>query len=155
RLKDLRDLLAPDSKMGTANDADASAQNKDLDLLHSEIVSDLWSRELAGSDVAFWANCADGRQFLKATIKKSNTPRVSLSERDYFNAVRQDRWWPPPADQATAARSFVQPLRSITTGEFATVVSIKSQIPAANNAACANVAAIQARLVATTRPVLS
>jgi len=159
RLKDISDLLAPDSKMGTANEADGTARDKDLDRLHSEIVSAWWSKGLAASDVAFWANCTDAKQFLKATVKKSNTPRVSLRERDYFNAVLQDRLWASPArpsDPATAtASSFVQPLRSITTGEFATVVSVKSQVPAADNQACTNVAAIQARLVATTRPVLS
>jgi hypothetical protein len=163
RLKDISDLLDQDSKMGTATEASATAQERELDRLHSDIVSAWGSENLADTDVVFWVNCTDGKQFLKATIKKANTPRISLlpREREYFSAVLLDRLWASPtrpADPtkpAEPASRFVQPLRSIITGEFATVVSVKSRIPTPGKSPCTNMAAIQAKLVATTHPVLS
>lgn len=121
----------------------------------------LFNKRFIDSDfeMVFWIRPCDGRQFAKATIRDSNTGQVSLATRDYYNAIQEQRLWP--------AGYFVETIRSVTTGEFRTVLSTRSgaQWRGGNNwpeivreQGCSPgsgvVAAIQTRLITTTSPVL-
>jgi hypothetical protein len=72
----------------------------------------------------FWTDRA-GQQFGKATGAKANTPLVNLSARPYFQAARGRHLW----SVAGASRPFyTQVYRSVTTGEFETGISVRSNI---------------------------
>lgn len=86
---------------------------------------------------AFWILPCSGQQFLKLTVRRENTPPVSVAGRDYFQAVATNRLWPlppsgePPGPQSENARGsspgiYIQTFRSITTGEFAAALSLRS-----------------------------
>ena len=103
----------------------------------------------ADFEMVFWADCK-GKQQLKATVRDTNTPRVGIGHREYFKAANEGRLWHAPGID-----HYVEPVRSVTTGKFATIVSIRSSL-AGGQDGCgqASVVAAQANLVSTTKPVL-
>jgi hypothetical protein len=106
----------------------------DIDRLYGVQVEN-W-KELFGRDIdwpvesdfemIFWVDCG-GWQRLKATPLDKNTPRVDLGQRKYFKAAVQDRLWVDPG-RGNADGRFVEAVRSVTTGKFATIVSIRSAV---------------------------
>src|SRR5690606_9209242 len=80
-------------------------------------------------EILFWAGC-DGQQLLKATSATQNTPPISVAQREYFRAARDNRLWLG----STPAR-YVEPVRSLTTGKFATNIAIRSGDPVPNQTA--------------------
>ncbi len=87
----------------------------------------------------FWMD-HDGLQFVKGTVRDRNTPRVNLyrrsEPRQYFVRIKERTWWTygrhledEDAHCAPTRRTrsfFVQPFRSITTGERSTALSTLS-----------------------------
>ena len=71
-------------------------------------------------DSVFWMRSCDGMQIIKGTVRRSNTPAVPLSARDYFQAVKQGRLWPSGYVVDTSA--------SLTTGEFFAALAMPSQL---------------------------
>ncbi len=89
----------------------------------------------------FWMRPDDGRQFIKATINDRNTPPVALSKRAYFQRVQDhdrlwrlstvvDRWSSGDTGEPWDSEVYVEPIRSVTTGESSVVLSTCSRIRA-------------------------
>jgi hypothetical protein len=103
----------------------------------------------------FWMRPCDGRQIIKGTPRRANTPAVSLAAREYFQAVKQDRLW--------VGGFFVDTSASLTTGEFFAALSLPSQLGEPGDAAtklrataaadCYPPADRQFAVALTTRPV--
>jgi hypothetical protein len=147
----------------------------DIDRLYGVQVEnwkELFGREIdwpveSDFEMIFWVDCG-GWQRLKATPLDKNTPRVDLGQRKYFKAAVQDRLWVDPG-RGNADGRFVEAVRSVTTGKFATIVSIRSAVDSGQlfradasedkkppDIDCgAGVAAIQATLVAASNTVLA
>jgi hypothetical protein len=88
----------------------------------------------------------DGKQVIKGTIFRANTPALDLSGREYFSRIKRGRGWNPdflepcPAAQKHAGPArddgnrhgehqvFVESARSLTTGEFFTALSMPSRV---------------------------
>jgi len=71
----------------------------------------------------------DGWEFAKATVRASNTSMISVASRDYFQRAIKDRLFRLRDSGRAEAdnRPFaVQAIRSLTTGEQETVLSIRS-----------------------------
>lgn len=101
----------------------------------------------------FWMRPCDGRQIVKATVLPSNTPAVALGAREYFKAVKRDRFWrvAKPAQANDASNSpepldefFVETSASLTTGEFFAALSIPSRLTQSHELAKALAAASHA-----------
>lgn len=73
---------------------------------------------------AFWMRPCDGMQLVKLTIRRQNTPPVSVGEREYFQAVQRGALW----DIGGGAGVFLQSFRSITTGEFQAALAMPSAL---------------------------
>jgi hypothetical protein len=133
----------------------------------------------ADFEMAFWTDCT-GQQLLKVTVYDTNTPRVNVSHRQYFRAAVQDRLWQPLTSGKAADQlppRYVEPVRSVTTGKFGTIMSIRSTVDVGSlrhatraeatddsgkksggdtrkPEACNGVAALQAVLTSTSNTVL-
>lgn len=137
---------------------DAESGQSRVELTRPDALS---NKRHIGSDFEMlsWIRPCDGRQFAKATIRDSNTGQVIVAHREYYNAVQEDGLWPEGY--------FVETIRSVTTGEFRTILSMRSGVqwkggddwqPIMREQGCkpssAVVAVIQTRLIATTSPIL-
>lgn len=78
-------------------------------------------------EMAFWAD-RQGDQRAKWTVRESLTPLISVAEREYFRRVVDDRLWtrerPSARGGREAVRYYLEPIRSQTTGELLTALSI-------------------------------
>lgn len=115
RLEARRLLLLPTARFTLENSStdDWSSEQKNLQLSVPERYPYLTS--------AFWMRPCDGKQLVKATVRTSNTPAVTLSHRPYFDAVSKNRLWP-----VGKRKFYVQTFASITTGEFSAALSTES-----------------------------
>jgi hypothetical protein len=73
----------------------------------------------------FWLDPM-GRQLFKATVLQRGTGRQTVADREYFTEVRDARLW--SFDEVTGQPFFTQSLRSITTAELITALSIRSSL---------------------------
>jgi hypothetical protein len=111
----------------------------------------------------FWMRPCDGLQLIKGTVLAKNTPAITTSGREYFEAVKHDRLWPVwpagadgPERSEPSDRFFVDTSASITTGEFFAALSIESAIKSAATGSSADCSVDEARRFAaamTGRPV--
>jgi hypothetical protein len=113
--------------------------------------------------MVFWLD-KDGHQVAKNTVKNTATPMVTLAEREYFRRARDGDVWElprfgatvatPPIEGATvelAEGSFVDSIRSKTTGSVYSILSRKVTEPGEGAAA---VAALETPLLSLIDPVL-
>ncbi len=74
----------------------------------------------------FWTD-PGGTQFLKRSVHGVSTGFQKVDQRAYFTEARNDRLW---REKGTVRKPFfVQSLRTFTTGELLTAVSIRSALP--------------------------
>jgi hypothetical protein len=99
----------------------------------------------------------NGDQSLKWTVQEQETPLVNVRDRAYFAHVASDQLWSRPG--AAAARFWVEPVRSGTTGESVAVLAMPAAARGAPAAAGAGgprplLAALAGSMASLSRMVL-
>ena len=117
--------------------------------------------------MVFWTN-SEGMQIAKWTPRNRNTSRISLSSREYFRAISDDRAWTASfytddksntcttseLSTDTGSTYFIESIRSMTTGENIAALSIPRVLPDSSKEAKGGIAAMTMQLASLTNPVL-
>lgn len=115
----------------------------------------------------FWVD-SGGEQKAKWTPRAKNTPRIDVSQREYFKAIKENRGWDRKfltnSDSSTCGNQevlnsdkesyYIESIRSWNTGENVAAISIPWEYKDSSKSSKKGIAAITANLASLTTPVL-
>lgn len=155
-------------KLGGASVTSDSLEDDALDSIH---MKDNIRFDSTGTypfyHMVFWID-STGEQIAKWTPRSNNTPRINVSQREYFRAIHQDRGWKQKfltkqdstscgnlkVSKSGSPPYHVESIRSWTTGENLAAISIRWVYEDSTNKKANGVAAITTELASLTNPVL-
>ncbi|WP_340106059.1 hypothetical protein [Rhodohalobacter sp. 8-1] len=144
---------------------------KDIDKDSLYLMKDNISFDESGTypfyQMVFWSD-SDGDQLAKWTPRGNNTPRINVSQRDYFKAIHENRGWDqtfhtvpgsPTCSKMDVSNPgslpyYIESIRSWNTGENLAAISIPWNYKNSENEIKKGVAAMTTKLASLTTPVL-